>query len=276
MVLVYVHWVLEWVSKCEILRWNLGHKDAVNVRCCYTILLYILPLLNLDMTYICWQACGSLLHSPDCEILVSKVFIEHVCILIAWDIVSSGVRGQFRAWHMLSWKVEWIYTWKMNAYALLRCSMKKTCALHQQWSCSIGHVFLHPLPRPQALSQKPVVHSLWKEFILLCSKAANINSNVEMENRPGPMKVVSSPAEAPTRFQSANETQLGVIRKCLKLAVLIWEGKDWLRTGQRLQWRAGPWEPPEKKIQRIIWFSSAQENTQDEPGSLGPAPGLKF
>lgn len=133
---------------------------------------------------------------------------------------------------MLSCNTEWTYRWKVNAYALLRWSMNKTYACHQWWSCSLGHVFLHPLPLLQALSQEPVVHSLWKEFALLCSKAANISSNVEMENRPGPMKVVSSPAEAPTRFQSANETQLGVIRKCLKLAVLIWvRGKGLTRKG---------------------------------------------
>lgn len=99
---------------------------------------------------------------------------------------------------------------------------------HEQNMCLPPAVVMFPrtcVPSPltllQALRQEPVVHSLWKEFILLCSKAANINSNVEMENRPGPMKVVPSPAEAPTRFQSANETQLEVIRKCLKLAVLI-------------------------------------------------------
>lgn len=109
----------------------------------------------------------------------------------------------------------------MNACALLRWRMNKTCARHRWWSYSLGHVFLHPFPPRQALCQEPVVHSLWKEFILLCSKAANINSHVEMGNRPAPMKVVPSPAETPTRFQSANETQLGVIRKCLKLAVLI-------------------------------------------------------
>lgn len=164
----------------------------------------------------------------------------------------------------------------MNAYALSRCSMKKTCACHQQWSCSLGHVFLHPLPRLQALSQKPVLHSLWKEFILLCSKAANINSNVEMENRPGPMKVVSSPAEAPTRFQSANETQLGVIRKCLKLAVLIWEGKDWLRTGHRLQWREGPWEPPEKKTRESSGSPGPKRTPRMNQGPHAPAPGLKL
>lgn len=55
-----------------------------------------------------------------------------------------------------------------------------------------------PHPPVQALSQKPVVQSLSREFILLFPKAANINSNVEMENRPGPMKVAPSPAEVPT------------------------------------------------------------------------------
>lgn len=55
-----------------------------------------------------------------------------------------------------------------------------------------------PHPLVQARSQQPVVHSLRREFILLFSEAANINSNVEMENRPGPMKVAPSPAEVPT------------------------------------------------------------------------------
>lgn len=66
-----------------------------------------------------------------------------------------------------------------------------------------GHIpsdmcFFTPHPPVQALSQKPVVQSLRREFILLFPKAANINSNVEMENRPGPMKVAPSPAEVPT------------------------------------------------------------------------------
>lgn len=66
-----------------------------------------------------------------------------------------------------------------------------------------GHIALDmcsftPHPLVQALSQQPVVHSLKREFILLFSKAANVNSNMEMKNRPGPRKAAPSPAEVPT------------------------------------------------------------------------------
>lgn len=62
----------------------------------------------------------------------------------------------------------------------------------------LGVCSFTPHPLVQALRQQPVVHALRGEFILLFSKAANINSNVEMKNRPGPMKAAPSPAEVLT------------------------------------------------------------------------------
>ena len=61
------------------------------------------------------------------------------------------------------------------------------------WTC---------VPSPLTHWLRHSANSLWstlleREFILLFSKAANINSNVEMENRPGPMKVAPPPAEVP-------------------------------------------------------------------------------
>lgn len=58
------------------------------------------------------------------------------------------------------------------------------------------------VPSPVTHWFRHSANSLWsallgREFILLFSKAANINSHVEMENRPGPMKVAPPPAEVP-------------------------------------------------------------------------------
>lgn len=50
--------------------------------------------------------------------------------------------------------------------------------------------------RPWANSLQSIL--LGEEFALLFSKAPDVNNNVEMENRPGPMKAVPSPAEVPT------------------------------------------------------------------------------
>lgn len=71
-------------------------------------------------------------------------------------------------------------------------------------------------------------NSLWsallgREFILLFSKAANINSNKEMEKKQTRTNERGSSSNWASKcFNSTNEVQRGVIRKCLKLAILIW------------------------------------------------------
>ena len=58
------------------------------------------------------------------------------------------------------------------------------------------------VPSPLTRWLRHSANSLWsallgREFILLFSNAANINSNMEMENIPGPMKVAPPPTEVP-------------------------------------------------------------------------------
>lgn len=154
----------------------------------------------------------------------------------------------------------------MNAYALSRCVMSKTCACHQRWSHCLGHVFLHPSPTGSG-SQPTACGPLSQErvhFAFLQGSQRQQQHGDEKQTRT--KESCSFSSWGSNCFNSANETQLGVIRKHLKLAVLIWaRGKGTNSEGGTVS-SGESGIPRNSKNQSNIWCSRTQENAQDGLG----------